>query len=362
MSRHRLLASLLAIALCGLPASADITNLTQGTTHATIQEAINASVHGDEIVVDPGEYLEHINLLGRQITLRSQDPEDAAIVASTIISGGGGGTVITCTGGETADTHISGFVVTGGASASHAALRIENSGPTVTYCVFEGHSAQEFTGTEYLTVVRSWTGSPTFRHCAFSNNVVEPAPPVDAWSIMLHVYYGSATVDHCCFGGNTSTGNLLARCYGIDVDSADVTISDCDLSSMFAATKDADSGGQALTTGLYVHSDFDSANVVVSRCRVALNAAVGGDSATGWGIWSMVPATELTISDSDIVGNSHQQIFGYPYTDGGGNTISDFLLPPSEPTDPCPEDINGDGVVNQQDLGALLAAYEQNCP
>ena len=49
--------------------------------YSTIQAAIDASVNGDEVVVDPNTYYEAINFLGKAITLRSAsgDPNDTII-------------------------------------------------------------------------------------------------------------------------------------------------------------------------------------------------------------------------------------------------------------------------------------------
>ena len=56
----------------------------------------NAAVTGDEVIVAQGEYFENINLLGKAITVRSTDPNDAEVVLNTIINGGGSGSVVTC--------------------------------------------------------------------------------------------------------------------------------------------------------------------------------------------------------------------------------------------------------------------------
>jgi len=80
----------------------------------TIQAAINQSLIGDEIVVHPGRYYENINLDGKRITLRSKEPTDPNIVASTIIDGTFNGSVVTFTGEELPDCVLSGFTITNG--------------------------------------------------------------------------------------------------------------------------------------------------------------------------------------------------------------------------------------------------------
>lgn len=52
----------------------------------TIQDGINASIEGDIIIVMPGGYVENVNYLGKDITLRSSDPTNPLIVETTQIT------------------------------------------------------------------------------------------------------------------------------------------------------------------------------------------------------------------------------------------------------------------------------------
>ncbi|MDH4201556.1 MAG: M4 family metallopeptidase [Phycisphaerae bacterium] len=55
-------------------------------TYPTIQKAINASNHGDTVLVHPGVYREiNIDFKGKAITVRSENPEDSTVVAATVI-------------------------------------------------------------------------------------------------------------------------------------------------------------------------------------------------------------------------------------------------------------------------------------
>ena len=93
MSNQRPISTFLGIA-AGLvlvgECSAAIINVPGdfGTIQAAIADP--GTVAGDEVVVAPGTYFETINFLGKAITVRSTDPDDAGVVLNTIINGGGG--------------------------------------------------------------------------------------------------------------------------------------------------------------------------------------------------------------------------------------------------------------------------------
>jgi hypothetical protein len=76
----------------------------------TVQAGIDSSRHGDTVLVGPGTYYENIDLKGRQIHLKGEEGAEA-----TILDGSRGDTsVIACHSGETLDTIIEGFTITGG--------------------------------------------------------------------------------------------------------------------------------------------------------------------------------------------------------------------------------------------------------
>lgn len=80
----------------------------------TIQEAIDNSNNGDEIVVAEATYVENINFVGKNIILRSTDPNNSAVVAATIIDGNDANSVVTFSGTEDSNCVLTGFTITGG--------------------------------------------------------------------------------------------------------------------------------------------------------------------------------------------------------------------------------------------------------
>ena len=76
----------------------------------TIQAAIEIAEDGDVVLVGPGTFYENINLRGKAIHLKSEiGPESTTIDGSGLDS-----SVVVCDSGETNDTIIEGFTITGG--------------------------------------------------------------------------------------------------------------------------------------------------------------------------------------------------------------------------------------------------------
>jgi hypothetical protein len=101
---------------------------------STIQESLGIAVDGDEIVVAPGIYIENLCFFGFNVTLRSSDPKNPYIVASTILDGGGSGPVVSFTGNEGKECVLAGFTLRrgcafrgGGISGNGAQVAIQNN-------------------------------------------------------------------------------------------------------------------------------------------------------------------------------------------------------------------------------------------
>ncbi len=109
----------------------------------TIQQGIDASIHGDTVLVQPGTYVENINFNGHNIVLGSLflTTGDVAYLSSTIIDGGTVGSVISIINQEDNSTVITGFTIQNGFSDNGAAFQIFQSSPVIENNIIENNIA-----------------------------------------------------------------------------------------------------------------------------------------------------------------------------------------------------------------------------
>ena len=110
-------------------------------------------------------------------------------------------------------------------------------------------------------------------------------------------------------------------------------------------------GGNSVSTGGGMH--IVGSSPTVSNCTFSGNSAI-----VGGGMWN--DNSSPTVSNTGFCDNTPDQING-GFTDGGGNSLL-YCAPPIPKPNPCPTDINDDGVTNVLDLIDVLLAFGQACP
>ncbi len=170
-----------------------IENASIWKTYSSIQNAINDAHPGDEIVVSLGicQYIENIDFKGKNLTVRSTDPNDPAIVAATVINGGNQGSVVTFSGSEDANCVLAGLTITGGKRGIYCS----GASPTITNCTIAGNGNADMGAGMYIKD----GSSPTLVNCTFSKNSA---------SMMGGGMYNensSPILMNCTFSGNSST-------------------------------------------------------------------------------------------------------------------------------------------------------------
>ncbi len=104
----------------------------------TIQEGIDSASDGETVIVSPGVYVENVHFHGKNITLRSTDPLNPDIVASTVIDGNQANSVVTFSGAEDESCVLSGFTITNGRGDNGAGIRGQERGsPLITHATIE---------------------------------------------------------------------------------------------------------------------------------------------------------------------------------------------------------------------------------
>jgi len=112
-----------------------ITNLGLGQKYGFIQDAINQATMGDEIVLNEGTYYENIDFKGKNLTLRSTDPNDPNVVANTFINGSNRGPTIQLSGSQNASCLLAGLTITGGT----VSIFCSGAAPTIQNCTIENY-------------------------------------------------------------------------------------------------------------------------------------------------------------------------------------------------------------------------------
>lgn len=238
------------------PTFADVINVPDDISK--IQSAIIAAQNGDTIVISPGTYTglanRDIGFLNKAITVRSQDPNDPAVVMATIIDAGG----------SDGDEHR-GFIFDSGEDANSIL-----DGVTI----INGYSASGGGGIRCIN-----SSSPTIRNCVIRDNISNG----DGGGIYLET--STSQVINCQIYGNMT---LDGNGGGISCLDGDNLITNCLIHDNFA------DGGQSQGGGIFC----DNNTLDVRQSQI-----YGNRSVFGGGIFCF-DSSILDIDQSSISGNS----------------------------------------------------------
>lgn len=172
----------------------------------TIQQAIDAAIEGDTIVLHPGTYFENVRFRGPNITLRSTDPGDQNIVSATIIDGQQHGSTVTLDGTEDGTCKLIGLTITngdgeyGGGICGHGKWSTQRAKTSILNCVIKSNRAQDSGGGI------AYCGG-TIANCEISDNYADEHGG--------GLYGCGGRIEHCVIWSNGAhDGGGLSSCSG----------------------------------------------------------------------------------------------------------------------------------------------------
>ena len=329
---------------------------TGSADFATIQSALDNVPPGCSIVVAPGTYWEALEFPGTAIYLRSQDGPE-----TTTISAGGVGSVLTFYNGDTRQTIVEGFTITGGtgtdlwtvaegkppkleAYGGGAIIRFGSS-PTLINLWFTDNSAIyggaiyaddgtfvvdgctfQNNDADYGGAVLVYNTTPTIQNSTFEGNQAQ-------YAAALYSVSGFVEVDECTFEGNRATqlGGAVAEA------ESTITVSDCVFQDNYAP----DGGAFWASHGTFTLSDcsfvgntaeiYGSAvstlgcvDSTISRNLFQDNDFTGTDA--GQGTLDLQQMDGLIIRDNTFLGNATTTGGGLSLADNTDTTVADNLF------------------------------------
>jgi len=194
----------------------------------TIQVAIEDANNGDTIIVSEGTYYENINFKGKNITLRSTDPNNPDAVSATIIDGQQKGSVVTFLGIEDSNCVLSGFTITGGYTDGQGG-GICGNGMTagINNCNIARNSAYRRGGGLF-----DCDGSITY--CTITKNIIT-ASPATTEGAGLHSCDG--LISNCTISDNISSSSFLGSGFGGGLYKCHGQIVNCTISGNVAGSR-----------------------------------------------------------------------------------------------------------------------------
>jgi hypothetical protein len=190
----RILTVLVLAALSARGTDAAQLRVGSGQPYASIQAAINASVNGDEVLVEPGTYLESLNLNGKQITLRGR----TGMLSTYVMPPSAGSNIVRCVTGETAATLIEGFTFQNASGAT--GVVITGSSPVFSACTIQTCQLSSAMGAGIQ--VTGSNPAPKFMGCVISGNRTTNYSGGAAW-----LQTGLTTFEDCYFQSNEAIGS-----------------------------------------------------------------------------------------------------------------------------------------------------------
>ena len=281
--------------------------------YSTIQEAIDAAVDGDEIIVAEGTYTGTGSAVaaidGKLISLTAFNPSPNA----TIIDGEGERRGITCITAGSSGSSIEGFTIVGGDAENGGGMLVQSCQASINSCFFLDNSADQNGGGFY-----GYFADIQMENCQFTQNTSNDSGGG------LSISYSSIEIGFSDFNQNTAT--TLGG--GVHSFNGQIVLNNCELNDNHSS-----SGGGAMMlssqptiNGCQIRDNTADSGAgirfigfdptFVTDCRVSNNVAT--EAGGGFESSNANPLLWGTV----ICGNSPQNISGSWIDDGDNCTIA----------------------------------------
>lgn len=238
------------IALLWTAAAASAATRHVPAQYPNIQAAINDCNDGDTVIIAPGRYTgsgnRDIDFLGKPITVRSIDPNEPAVVASTIIDCQNAARGFHFEHGERRDSILEGLTVTNGSAYGRlgGGIFCDHSSPTIRYCT--------------ITQCAAWVGGGIYSRYANAAviNCTVTANYASTEGGGIHLSSGTNVISNCLITNNS----VLWRGGGLNVTDGILSITNCVIAHNSAASSNGGGGGLFFTGGTQTITNCSIAN------------------------------------------------------------------------------------------------------
>lgn len=338
-----------------------ITNVTQATSHSTLQDALDSAVSGDAIEIAAGTLFEDgiVFPAGLEVTVTGAGKDITFIDGGT--DGSDGEAILTINNGQTSATVISDLTLLNGADdigPSEGSLKVNGTSPTFRDVAFR--DATGIAGAVAGLRIQSSTSS--FERCEFTG--------ISLGRDAVHVSAGAPLFLQCLFADNATTYALTLR------SSATTTLVNCTIDGSNNAI-DANSASAVVTNSVAVGGLNEIGNSTFDRCLYAgatgnnIDGAPTYVDALGGDYRLAAGSLGIDAADSDAyeaAGGGLADLAGAGRASDDGDTadtgsgLVTFLDMGAyefqgSSAAPCPADIDGSGTTNVTDLLLLLAGW-----
>jgi predicted outer membrane repeat protein len=304
-----------------------------------IQAGIDVADDGDTILVALGEYVitEPVTFRGKAITVKSEAGPDETTIRMGTPADTNRGSVVVFENGETTESILEGFTITGGSGSSVLPLNefcgggilFNASSGTVVNCTIVQNSARHGGG-----VIAFSESSMTLIDCAVADNTAK-----NGGGVM--VYSGSsATLTNCIISGNSATGVT----FGVDGYGGGLFCGPNSLLTLISCSFTENSavrGGGGIhcwqnlsftmnsslitsNTVQYAGGGMvcDSGSAILNNCIIARNTG----ARWGGGLCIAFANSSMTIINCTIWGNSATEGGGIDCISGGSAIVTNSIL------------------------------------